>query len=408
VYNSGNLAVALSDLRALVDANTPIAKALPGLLQGYTFFHLGLTGVCAILAVLRLRPIALQQISSVRPRVATRRSWHFRPGVGRLPMIWKEIFIEPGFRLNWLGKLGAALLVILSFLPALWILLEPSWTGKGSTSPQSGPIRVPGVPFGPPIVSVSVVEEMNGWVRLVGNAVACLLLVAVSVRASTCVSGERDRDTLDGLLTSPLHSHDILFAKWLGSLLSVRWGWLWLGGIWLLALCYEAIHPLGMLLIAIAWLIYASCLAGIGLWFSTACRTTLRATVSTLAVTACVGFGQMILWMCCSPITTSVSGMTQKVDPLSLLTPPSVFYFLSASYDEFGTGLEWDLLGIGILVGLFLWAMSALFLWTITRTRFRMLTARMPHRRPDQGRPRLLSEWGYLPVKPEWMDEEDM
>ena len=59
-------------------------------------------------------------------------------------------------------------------------------------------------------------------------------------------SGERDRETMDALLTSPLHSHDILFAKWLGSFLSVRWFWFWPGLIWAIGIVTEALHPLAI------------------------------------------------------------------------------------------------------------------------------------------------------------------
>ena len=54
------------------------------------------------------------------------------------------------------------------------------------------------------------------------------MLLAVAVRASGSISGERDKQTMDGLLTTPLDGHTILLAKWVGAILSVRWGWVWL------------------------------------------------------------------------------------------------------------------------------------------------------------------------------------
>ena len=63
--------------------------------------------------------------------------------------------------------------------------------------------------------------------------VACLMLLSVAVRAAGSVSGERDRQTLDSLLTSPLEVTEILWGKWVGAILSPRWIWCWLGLIWL-------------------------------------------------------------------------------------------------------------------------------------------------------------------------------
>src|SRR5688500_2057016 len=77
-------------------------------------------------------------------------------------------------------------------------------------------------------------RAVNQWVRVVGTLVACLTLLGVAVRAASSVSGERDRQTLDSLLTTPLDGNAILWAKWLGSVLSVRRAWAWLGLVWLL------------------------------------------------------------------------------------------------------------------------------------------------------------------------------
>ena len=76
---------------------------------------------------------------------------------------------------------------------------------------------------------------MTIYVRTVGMLVAMLGLIAVGVRAATSVRNERKKDTMDALLTSPLSSEEILFGKWLGSILSVRWVGVWLLFIWGLA-----------------------------------------------------------------------------------------------------------------------------------------------------------------------------
>jgi ABC-type Na+ efflux pump permease subunit len=208
------------------------------------------------------------------------------------------------------------------------------------------------------------------------------MLVGVAVRASTSISGERDRDTLDALLTSPLDSHDILFAKWLGSWLSVRWAWLWLWLIWGIGLATGAMHPIGAVLSSIAWLTYASCLSGIGLWYSIACRTTLRATLLTLGTTIALCGGHWVLVICCLPFGFSRMYFDLFALP-TLLTPPAVFYLMAAPGLTIGESLEWEVTTMLAFFGLFLWALAALFLWSITRKRFRAMTSRLPYRRPE-------------------------
>jgi ABC-type transport system involved in multi-copper enzyme maturation permease subunit len=332
--------------------------------------------------------------------------------MGILPMVWKEVYIEPGFRLNWLGKAVLALLVVVSLIPAVWIVANyapRNWSRPPASGWYSG--------YTSNLFSAAywadLGVELNPWVRIMGTAVACLMLLGVAVRASSSITGERDRGTLDALLTSPLDSHEILFAKWLGSLLSVRWAWLWLWLIWGVGLLTGAMHPIAIILCSVAWLVYASCLAGIGLSFSTTCRTSLRATLCTLCITATVGGGHWVVSLCCLPLsglnlakafaTLKVIGIAPSA--LTMFTPPGVLYWLSAANHEFGKTMEWDLQTLGVLFCLFLWALVSLFIWTATRARFRKLTARWPYRRPEfRGLPPQVSGWGRLHESDAWQD----
>ena len=120
------------------------------------------------------------------------------------------------------------------------------------------------------------------------------------------MSNERDKQTLDALLASPLRNSSILFAKWLGNILSVRWGWLWLGLMYALGLVSGGLHPLALGLLVVAWLIYAGTVSMLGLWFSVASRTTLRAALWTLIATADAGAGHWLLWIFFYPILSSI------------------------------------------------------------------------------------------------------
>src|SRR5205085_11785348 len=122
------------------------------------------------------------------------------------------------------------------------------------------------------------------------------------------------------------------FGKWLGSLLGVRRAWFWLGLIWVVGLLTGGLHPAAMVLTFLAWLVYASGLAGVGIWFSISCRTTLRATLYTLAVTFGVSIGHWLIWLALLPFCSP----WQAGDILGLqacITPPAVLYGLSAGFE---------------------------------------------------------------------------
>jgi ABC-type transport system involved in multi-copper enzyme maturation permease subunit len=306
-------------------------------------------------------------------------------------MIWKEVFIEPGLRLNWIGWFVFIGLFCLSFYFFAGsrsdffdeMLGRPgrsgNWLGIDrwiALAQLMNPWSIVGNRW-------SLLELFFApWVRTAGTIVACLMLVGVAVRASSSISGERDRGTLEGLLTSPLDSHDILFAKWLGSLLGVRRAWFWLGLIWGIGLLTNGLHPAALMLTFVAWLVYASCLAGVGIWFSISCPTTLRATLYTLAATFGASLGHWVIWLgvlpFCSPFRAREILTLQ-----ACITPPAVLYSLSATASEVDHSGQWELLTLYAGFGLFLWALAACGIWTVSRARFRRLTSRMPYQRPE-------------------------
>jgi ABC-type transport system involved in multi-copper enzyme maturation permease subunit len=244
-----------------------VAQSVVARFQDYAFFH-GLTGViCTAWAIIRLRAVFFHQADHTPPASARRPRWLRRPRVGDQPMIWKEVFAEEGLRFGRFGKLLLAIVFLGSFLSLISFLKI--------LSPRSIAWQIPNV--------------MSIWSAAIGCAVACLLLLGVAVRAANSLSGERDRQTLDGLLATPLAAGTILFAKWLGSILSVRLGWLWLGVIWALGYLLGIWYGWVVGLLAFAWLVYAAFLAMVGLWFSLVSRTSLRATVYTLGVALVMG-----------------------------------------------------------------------------------------------------------------------
>src|SRR5260221_2754720 len=101
-------------------------------------------------------------------------------------------------------------------------------------------------------------EQLYLWSGIIGAIVACLLLGGVGLRAASGISGERERNTWDGLLTTPLESSSILWAKWLGSMASVRWGVIWLALIWGGGVAVGGLHWLAIPLLILTWGVYAA------------------------------------------------------------------------------------------------------------------------------------------------------
>ncbi|HLJ98218.1 MAG TPA: ABC transporter permease subunit [Gemmataceae bacterium] len=382
----GNIVAVCIRLSIAVGMGKNLADNLPAVVRDYALFHGSVALICTGWAVLRLRALALKQSYGKAQKMPWRTRFWGRPAIGNRPMLWKEVFIESGLHFNSLGRILLSVLVIASFIPVVFIFDEFLNEMRRPTSVFPGRMYQTAWDM--------LHRSMNLWVRVLGSLVACLMLLAVAARASSSISNERDRQTLDALLTSPLESNTILFSKWVGNILSVRWAWLWLGTIYALAVFTGGLHPLAVPLLLGAWLVYAFMVSGIGLWFSMVSRTTLRATIWTLLCTVGAAVGHWLLWMCCIPLFITMRGEPTVVkwvrDFQIGFTPPSAlgfsFAFCTLDFDSRGAGMErtWEAILYGLL-GTVCWLALSIALASAGSTRFRVLTGRMPFRRPSSA-----------------------
>jgi ABC-type transport system involved in multi-copper enzyme maturation permease subunit len=384
-FNAGNIVAVLVQLFGNVRGKR-LDELLPTLLRNYLIFHGLVAALFSTWAVLRLRVVALKQTSGKTRKGSWRSFLGLRPRVGNEPILWKEIFVESGARLSWFGWIIVILLVLASVLPTGFIVAEffrelDQPQGGGPWGYYYDPYR-------------RLAENMNVYqVRIFGTVVACLLLLAVAVRAAGSITGERDRQTFDALLTSPLDSNKILFGKWLGSILSVRWALLWLGLIWGLGLVTRGLHPLAIPVLMAAWLVYAAFLATLGMWFSIVSRTSLRAILYTIASALGAAFGHWIMWACCLPLMMYSDGNGREFEWLAKLqaglTPPIALGFLAFYGPEFEGGgrAQNDVLQVMAFcfVGIVFWAGATAFLWWATSERFRRVTGRAGWPRPERA-----------------------
>jgi ABC-type transport system involved in multi-copper enzyme maturation permease subunit len=345
VFTAGNVFAALRQLQntAAAGTGTSLTSGLPTILRDYALFHGAAAALCLLLALLSLRRLSRWQAGRRSQRsFAITFLPRRRPRVGAAdPVFWKEMYVEPMFRFGRvvMPVVGALLYGVLILGAFYFICLVVLGSVFGDTP-----------------------ERVNGGVRVMGTLVMGLMLLGVAVRASTSISGERDRQTLDSLLSSPLPSRDILWGKWLGSLLSVRrLGW-YVGAIWLVGIATGGLNLLAVPLLAAALFIYGAFLSSLGMVFSLFCRTTVRATLWTLVTMLALSGGHWLCGMCINPLLASPSSRSRVVgypgryEPAEFdlgewvleaqkyaLTPPLTLYLLAYHTQE----IEKDMLYLG-------------------------------------------------------------
>jgi ABC-type transport system involved in multi-copper enzyme maturation permease subunit len=284
-----------------------------------------------------------------------------RPRIGDDALLWKEMYLEQEFQWE---RLNPALAIFLLFV------------GVCACSVGLTIIIVALATQGSPAVAVNV------WLRCVGTPLVCLMCVIIAFYASASVSRERERQTLDNLLTTPDGAEAVLKAKWLGSMLSVRHCFWCLGVVYGLGLLSGGLHPLAVPLLALAYLVYTAFVASLGVYFSTVSATTLRATVFTVMFLVALCGLQAMLWGNLEPLLADnvLPGWLSALPPIQEygLTPPVPLLVLS--FPLFGRHLDRDFdfttpaTLASALAGLAVYALAAWVLWRMALTRFRAQT----------------------------------
>ncbi len=262
---------------------------------------------------------------------------------------------------------------------------------------------------------------------------ALCLLPGVLVHAAGSVVREREQQTLDGLLTTPQEARAILRAKVFASILSGRWFWFWLAVFWveglILAGPTSGSVPLLLFgpLLLLVWLVYAALLAAVGLWFSVACRTSLRALVGSMLALLGMCLGPWLLFISYLPLLFTAANPGPVVSHVSVIeltwTPPAALlgmvaaqswtvhganglarWYLSARPESvlgpwlgteeafmpyFATTGELEFLrGLGLLY----WLLVAYMFWRRALARFRAQTCHSVPMRPELAAADTLTE----------------
>jgi ABC-type transport system involved in multi-copper enzyme maturation permease subunit len=250
------------------------------------FVAAGLTAACLALAAWRLRPACAAEGAPRRqPRWW---AWLARPAVSDAPVRWKERYV---------GELG--LFAFARKLP------RPAWVGLA-------------LALG--LLAAAYLPASNQDFALHGVGMVLVVSLLVAVRSSAAICRERERQTWDGLLMTPLEPYHLVRGKLWGIIDSVK--------PYLLAYLVGALvwaisnGPMAVLITAVSWLVSWPFLyfhAAGGLYQSARGNSSWQALVYTLAD----GVWTLIYYGCLAVFVTGVFTVGFLILwSLSLPTPP--------------------------------------------------------------------------------------
>jgi ABC-type transport system involved in multi-copper enzyme maturation permease subunit len=238
-----------------------------------------------LIAGWQLRPTFRRQEES-RPwvtwfsRKVRRPRWLNRPECGTDAMLWKERHFARTDLFTKLVVLPATILLTVAVLLSgdldekVMRSFSSVWQ-QGYTSRSREPI------------------DLNDWLHAVIPLYVSLWLLAAAGASASGVTVERERDTWDSLISTPLTGWEIIRGKLVGAV----WGLRGFGGLvslfWLLGLAAGAVHPLGLLLSLLVVGLLTWFVTALGTYASLTARTTSRALTITIATLLFLNVGYL-------------------------------------------------------------------------------------------------------------------
>jgi ABC-type transport system involved in multi-copper enzyme maturation permease subunit len=241
-------------------AGVEMNRIVPRVLGQYVFVHGAFAIGCLWVAVAGLRAAAARHTGGLTVKKAVLLKPAPHPPIKDRPVLWKEIYCETKPRQRWLALFFTRWFFVASFLP-VWILF---------------------------VFSIDHFDRLTGWFYLGlaygGTLVAGVLLLRVGAQAARSIGSERDRQTLDSLLTTLLPREEIVRDKWWGSLLSGRWVFVWLLVHWGIGMVAMALNYLAVPLLVAEVVAFSAFMVSLGLFCSARFPTTKQALATTLVV----------------------------------------------------------------------------------------------------------------------------
>ncbi|VTR99773.1 ABC transporter permease subunit [Tuwongella immobilis] len=320
-FSFGNPFVRLDELRIALDPSVPGAKTLESVFREFAIFHLGIFLILGSWGIRRLRPICANYADGVpakpNKQVVSDRS---RPQIGNYPILWKERYYDSRQAKTIVGKLGWLLTLGVGIVMPMFII----WYATAYELDRYE------------------LASMNLNVRIIGALVLFFAFTSAGSHAANTLDRERKRNTLESLLLVGLSAREILWQKWVGSAISIRYL------LMLAGLCYGALFLVGALsfLGLIFWLIsvviFLLAQVSFGIWCAVTFPQPNKAgkTYPALGYAPIICSAVIAIFTCCLAIGGSPRvGLEEILIFLAVATQPiaimGIVPFSEMSLDDF-------------------------------------------------------------------------
>ncbi len=314
------------------------------------------------LAVFRVRAVHLAAGGTT---VATRRRHaqvQRRRPPGDRPVLWKEMHTtNDAGRAALFRKVFFALCMVgAAALSALSFCWELRWAGDGT--------------------------QYLAYTSTIATIIGCIALLAIGARAATCVTAEKEQQTWDAVLATPMEGREIVSGKILGSMSLLRWLLPGLTILWLPVGYFIPEAPYALPFMLLPYIVCAAFAAALGTFISLQTRSSQRALAITLGAMVFGGGGFMF---CCFP-AFAMTGEQLFILVLGFCAP----FLVNIPAILVGAGLtDFDEMVSSYLVGVVGYSLLAAAFWASSRMQFDQLSGRTY--------PRHWTEWAPPPPEPD-------
>jgi ABC-type transport system involved in multi-copper enzyme maturation permease subunit len=252
-----------------------------------------------------------------------------------------------------------------------------------------------------PDIQAVVVMMVNPVARLLSIILAAGWCLTLGFRAVCSISRERELRTLEALFLLPVERKEILWAKWLGSILRYQQIGYALAIVWMVGFCTGSLHAWAVLLLAASTAIYLALVASLGILLSLVSRNTLWANLSMALLLMILFIAPWLgaaTYEQANPLQPSEASWQSGLLEISL-NPVRALWYVGFSWGELADGIrnEDPLLPSmhifreqgppirttigGVLLGLLALGLAAWLFWLIACWRFRRELDRKSTRR---------------------------
>lgn len=210
-------------------------------------------------------------------------------------------------------------------------------------------------------------DSYSIFVMVVATSMACLGILILGARAAATITTEKEQETWQALVSSPLEGREIIAAKIWGAIYSMRVVLLLLLVLWVPTFFSEPTMLLGFLFSLAAVFAVALFAAALGVLLSLRSSSSNRAATWTLGTMVFLGGGYMF---CCIPMMIGL-GPGEDFVIVVYLAPCSPFLIgfpAMAAWSELGGGEEF--LYSAYMLGVLGYAIGAGVVYSTASSRF--------------------------------------